>query len=94
MILTAEAVGPEHAITVADLADRVQISGRALRDVVRDLELAKRVLTNFSDGYYVCVTPDQATSATRRLVSQVQNMQARIDARRTMTAELARRQAS
>ena len=60
-----------------------------VRDIVRDLELARKVLTDFSEGYYVCETVEEAERATRRLESQVKNMQERIVARREMTMELA-----
>jgi DNA-binding GntR family transcriptional regulator len=87
-ILRNECVGPDCRITVDDLSGRVGLLGRAVRDIVRDLELAQLVLTNFSDGYYVCTTREQAERATRRLDSQVQNMCARIEARRAMTDRL------
>ena len=87
-ILKADCVGPSRRIKVADLADRVGLLGRAVRDIVRDLELAGLVLTDFSDGYYVCTTRAEAERATRRLDSQVRNMCARIEARRRMTERL------
>jgi len=87
-ILKNECVGADCRMTVEDLADRVGILGRALRDIVRDLELKQLVLTNFSDGYYVCTTRAEAERATRRLESQVRNMSERIAARRAMAERL------
>ncbi len=87
-ILKHECVGPDNVKTVEDLAARVGLLGRALRDIVRDLELAQLVLTDFSEGYYVCTTRAQAERATRRLDSQVRNMCARIEARRAMSEQL------
>jgi hypothetical protein len=63
-----------------------------VRDIVRDLELQRRVLTDFAEGYFVCQTAEQAERSTRRLESQIANMQERIDARREMAADLVRLQ--
>lgn len=85
-ILCNECVGPAQAITVERLAARVGLNGRAVRQVVGDLELAGKVLTGYptegESGYFVCETAEQAESLTRRLESQVGTMQKRIDARR------------
>ena len=89
MILKNECTGPQRRVTVEGLSDRVGLPGRAVRDIVRDLELARKVLTDFSDGYYVCETAAEAERATRRLESQVRHMQERITARREMTQQLA-----
>lgn len=91
-ILCAEAQGPANTMTVNALADRVGLLGRTVRDIVRDLELQRRVLTDFAEGYFVCQTAEQAERSTRRLESQVANMQQRIDARREMAADLVRLQ--
>ena len=88
LILRNECVGAEHTMTVDTLAARVGLNGRAVRDIVRDLEIARQVLTDFSHGYFVCRTADEAERSTRRLESQVTNMTQRIVARRAMTAEL------
>jgi len=92
LILRNECVGSDHTMTVEALAARVGMNGRAVRDVVRDLEVAQLILTDFTEGYYVCETSDQAERATRRLESQVRNMQERIEARRIMAADLVREQ--
>src|SRR5215831_8402656 len=88
LILRNECVGAEHTMTVDALATRVGLNGRAVRDIVRDLELARMVLTDFADGYFVCRSAAEAERSTRRLESQVANMQQRITARREMTAGL------
>jgi hypothetical protein len=90
MILKNECVGPENTMTVDALATRVGLNGRAVRDIVRDLEVAQQVLTDFADGYFVCRTADEAERSTRRLESQVANMQERIEARRKMATALIR----
>jgi hypothetical protein len=89
-ILRNDCVGPDHLMTVDELADRVGMpgKGRAVRDIVRDLELQHLVLTNFGDGYFVCCTRLEAERSTRRLESQVKHMQERIDARRVMAEYL------
>lgn len=87
-ILKNECVGTERRMTVEQLAARVGLNGRAIRDIVRDLEVAHMVLTDFADGYYVCTTVAEAERSTRRLESQVRNMQERIEARRAMAANL------
>ena len=92
LILTSECIGPRHPLTVAALSARVRMNGRAVRDAISNLEKSRRVLTDFSDGYYVCETADQAERATRRLESQVARMSERIKARRFMAAELVREQ--
>ena len=91
-VLINECRGPHERMTVEELSDRVKMQGRALRDAIRDLEVAGLVLTDFTDGYYVCRTAEEAESATRRLESQVLNMQKRIDARRKMADGLIRTQ--
>ena len=88
MILKNECVGRRNTMTAETLADRVDLPGRAVRDVVRDLELARKLLTDFSEGYYICETAEEAERATRRLESQVKHMQERITARREMTLQL------
>lgn len=88
VILRNECVGREHMMTVESLAARTGINGRAVRDIVRDLELAQLVLTDFADGYFVCQTVEEAERSTRRLESQVANMQKRIEARRQMASRL------
>lgn len=93
LILKNECVGPENRKTVDELATRLGMNGRAVRDVISELEKARQVLTDFSEGYYVCETAEQAERATRRLESQVANMQERIAARRAMAATLVHQQA-
>lgn len=88
MILNNECLGRENTMTVEALAARIGLNGRAVRDIVRDLEIAQQVLTDFADGYFVCQTADEAERSTRRLESQVANMQQRIEARRKMAATL------
>ena len=88
MILNNECVGRSHAMKADALGDRVGLLGRAVRDVVRDLELGRKILTDGTDGYYVCETVEDAERGTRRFESQVKNMQERIAARREMTRDL------
>jgi len=88
LILLNECVGRLNKMTAETLADRVGLPGRALRDVISDLEKAGRVLTNFGDGYFVCETVEEAEESTHRLRSQVRNMTERIDARDRMSGEL------
>lgn len=92
LILKNECVGPARMMTVETLAVRLGMNGRAVRDAVSELEKAGQVLTDFTEGYYVCETVEQAERATRRLESQIRNMQARVDARRVMAAELVQTQ--
>lgn len=91
LILANECVGPDNRKTVDELAARVGMNGRAVRDAISELEKAQRVLTDFSDGYYVVETVEQAERATRRLESQVTHMQERIEARRAMAAAMVAR---
>lgn len=91
-VLRNECLGPLNVMTVEALATRVGLNGRAVRDIVRDLEVSGLVLTDFAEGYYICETAEQAERSTRRLESQVANMQERIEARRKMVAELVRLQ--
>lgn len=93
LILTNECVGPANRKTVDELAARLGMNGRAVRDAISDLEKARRVLLDQTDGYYVCETAEQAERGTRRLESQVDHMQERIDARRVMAGELVKTQA-
>jgi DNA-binding FadR family transcriptional regulator len=93
LILKNECAGPANRTTVEALAARVGMNGRAVRDAISDLEKSRQVLTDFSEGYYVCETAEQAEQATRRLESQVKHMQERIEARRAMAADLIRQQA-
>lgn len=88
MLLKNECVGPAHRMTVDDLAARLGMNGRAVRDAISELEKARKVLTDFSDGYFVCETAEQADRATRRLESQVMHMQERIVARLAMAAAM------
>lgn len=88
LILKNECVGPANCTTLEALAARTGLNGRALREIIGDLEKARQVLTDFTDGYYVCETPEQAERATRRLESQVLRMQERIAARQQMAALL------
>lgn len=88
LILKNECVGPDRRMTVEALAARVGMNGRAVRDAISELEKARRILTDFSDGYYVCETVEQAERATRRLESQVTHMQERVVARRAMAAAM------
>jgi hypothetical protein len=91
MILKNECAGPTNCTTLEALAARTGMNGRALREIIGDLEKAHQVLTDFTDGYYVCETPEQAERATRRLESQVLRMQERIAARRHMATLLDRK---
>lgn len=97
-ILLAECVGPERAITVESLAARVGLNGRAVRQAVGDLELAGRVLTGYptkgESGYFVCEAAEQAESLTRRLESQINAMQKRVDARRKSAQQLVKTEAA
>jgi len=92
MVLRNECVGELNRMTVEQLATRVGLNGRAVRDVIRELEGTGQVLTEFSEGYYVCTTAVEAERGTRRLESQVQQMQQRIAARRKMAARLRKHQ--
>lgn len=91
-ILRNECVGPDNAMTVEALAARVGLNGRAVRQAVGDMEVGGVVLTDQptkgAAGYFICDSADQAESFTRRLESQVEKMQRRIDARRRSAAAL------
>jgi len=97
-ILLNECVGPDNAVTVEGLATRVGLNGRAVRQAVGDLELAGKVLVGYPvkgpAGYFVCQTAEQAESLTRRLESQVNAMQKRIDIRRKGAQQLVRVEAA
>jgi DNA-binding transcriptional regulator YhcF (GntR family) len=93
LILQNECVGPSNRKTVDELATRLGMNGRAVRDAISELEKERKVLTDFSEGYYVCETAEQAERATRRLESQIRHMQDRVVARRDMAANLDRLQA-
>jgi DNA-binding FadR family transcriptional regulator len=93
LILQNECVGPGNRKTVDELATRLGMNGRAVRDAISCLEKERKVLTDFSEGYYVCETAEQAERATRRLESQMGQMQERVESRRYMAATLVRSQA-
>ena len=87
MVLLNQCVGPQNRKTVEVITQLAGLQGRSLRAVISYLENHKLVLTNFTNGYYVCTTVEEAQRGTFRLESQVRSMTRRIAARREMEVE-------
>jgi hypothetical protein len=81
--------------TVEDLADLLNMGGRAVRQILSDLDGVAFLLGGDDDGVLSCEWADEGDHKTRRLASQIKNMQERVERReRYAAAFLNRRQHS
>lgn len=87
-------VGKNHATTMNDLAIACRINGRALRQLISDLDGVELLLAFNEDVIYVAETADDADQFTGRLRHQAERMLERVQRRDTLAVTLPRGQMS
>lgn len=90
--LTEEAIGPDNAITSAELADRItgeeEDANPTTRDLVRQLVADRQVLVIASNsGYYVPTDPEQVEDYVAGLEDRIAGIEDRIERVHTALVE-------
>lgn len=85
-----EREGPNAAITIADLARRLNIDGRTVRQIISDHDGVDYLLGGGDDGVFVCEWAEEGDGLTRRLRSTAQTLLDR--AARRAAFDIAKRQ--
>lgn len=87
-----EATNRRRRITVEQIALRLGIGGRTVRQMLYDLDGLAFLLGERHDGVFVCTFADEADRLSRRLQAQVTSMQSRLARRQRFARDMARQQ--
>lgn len=87
-----ESTSRRQRVTVEQIALQLGLGGRAVRQMLYDLDGVTFLLGEREDGVFICTFADEADRLTRRLQAQVSSMQTRIARRHQFARGLTRQQ--
>lgn len=90
--MLAYCVGAAAAQTAADIASRLGMDGRTVRQIVSDLDGVAFLVGGGDEGWFVAEYAEDAEGMTRRLQATAAALSARVERRAAF--DIARRQAS